>query len=58
VDAISNISAVSQETAASAEEVSATVNNQLLSVERLSRSAGDLADDAHRLQEVIQAFQI
>ncbi|MDF2941846.1 MAG: methyl-accepting chemotaxis sensory transducer [Herbinix sp.] len=58
VDAISNISAVSEETAASAEEVSATVNNQIQSVESLSRSAGDLAEDANRLQEVIQAFQI
>ncbi len=58
VDAISNISAVSQETAAAAEEVSATINNQILSVESLNESAGDLAGNAQRLQDVIQVFQI
>jgi len=58
MEAISNISAISQETAASSEEVNETVNNQVLLVERLSQSAGELAGDAVRLKVAIQVFRI
>ncbi len=58
VDAISNISAVSQETAAASEEVSTTANNQIQSVENLSQSALELASDAKKLEEAIRLFKI
>lgn len=58
LDAIRNISAVSQETAAASEEVSATANNQILSVENLSQSALELSNDAKKLEEAIQLFKI
>lgn len=58
VDAISNISAVSEETAAAAEEVSSTANSQIHSVESLSQAAAELSNDAQKLQEVIQLFRI
>ncbi len=58
LDAISNISAVSQQTATSSEEVSATAINQITSVEYLSQSADMLAEQAKRLEEAIKIFQI
>lgn len=58
LDAIRNISAVSQQTAAASEEVSATANNQIDSVENLSRSALELASDAKKLEEAILLFKI
>ena len=58
LDAIRNISAVSQQTAAASEEVSATANNQIDSVENLSRSALELANDAKKLEEAILLFRI
>jgi methyl-accepting chemotaxis protein len=58
LESISNISAVSEETAASSEEVSATANNQIDSVERLSISASELAENAKKLEEAIQLFRI
>ncbi len=58
MDAIRNISAVSQETAAASEEVSTTANNQIVSVENLSQSALELANDAKKLEEAIQLFRI
>ncbi len=58
VDAISNISAVSEETAAASEEVSTTANNQIGSVENLSNAALELANDAKKLEEAIQIFRI
>jgi methyl-accepting chemotaxis protein len=58
LESISNISAVSEETAASSEEVSATANNQIDSVERLSISASELAQNAKKLEEAIQLFRI
>jgi methyl-accepting chemotaxis protein len=58
LDAIRNISAVSQQSAAASEEVSATANNQIGSVESLSESALDLANDAKKLEKAIQLFRI
>lgn len=58
LDAIRNISAVSQQSAAASEEVSATANNQIGSVESLSDSALDLANDAKKLERAIQLFRI
>ncbi len=58
LDAISNISAISQQTATSTEEVSATALNQINSVEYLSKSAIELAEQAKRLEEAIRNFQI
>jgi methyl-accepting chemotaxis protein len=58
LDAIRNISAISQQTATSSEEVSATAINQITSVEYLSQSATELAQQAKRLEEAIQNFQI
>ena len=56
--AIRSISAVAQQTAASSEEVSATVTNQVGSVEHLSISAMELAENARRLEEEIRLFRI
>lgn len=58
MDAISNISAVAQETAAASEEVSATATSQISSVENLSQSAMELADDAKKLEQAIKLFKI
>lgn len=58
LDAIQNISAVSQQTATAAEEVSATANNQIESVEHLSGSSLELAADARKLEDAIQKFRI
>lgn len=58
LDAIQNISAVSQQTATAAEEVSATANNQIESVEHLSGSSLELAADAMKLEKAIQKFRI
>ncbi|TAH75015.1 MAG: methyl-accepting chemotaxis protein [Anaerolineaceae bacterium] len=58
LDAIESISAVSEQTAASTEEVSATALTQIDSVERLRRSAIELANDAINLHESIKQFKI
>jgi methyl-accepting chemotaxis protein len=58
MDAISNISAVAQETAAASEEVSATATSQISSVENLSQSAMELADNAKKLEQAIKLFKI
>ena len=58
MDAIQNISAVSQQTAASSEEVSATAITQINSVEYLSNSAAELAEEAEELKKEIQLFRI
>ncbi len=56
--AIRSISAVAQQTAASSEEVGATINNQVGSVEHLSNSATELAENAKKLEEAIRLFRI
>lgn len=58
LNAIQNISAVTQETAASSEEVNATVLNQIDSVERLQEAAQILENDAKKLEEAIKIFKI
>ncbi len=58
MDSIRNISAVSQQTAASSEEVSATAIEQIHSVELLSKSAEELAEQANELERAILQFKI
>lgn len=58
MDAIQNISAVSEETAASSEEVSATAINQIDSVERQRIASEELKNDAKVLEEAIRMFKI
>ncbi len=56
--AIQNISAVTEQTAASSEEVNATAINQVDSVERLQTAAKVLESDARKLEAAIQFFKI
>ena len=58
IDAIQDISAVSEETAAATEEVSATALNQINSVEMMRNAAVELADNARVLEDAIKAFTI
>lgn len=58
LDAIQNISAVSEETASSTEEVGATSAEQLDSVTRLSDAANNLANNASKLETSISIFQV
>ncbi len=58
MDAIQSISAVSEETAAASQEVSATAISQIDSVERLLMAAQELAADAKKLEESISIFKI
>jgi methyl-accepting chemotaxis protein len=53
-----NISAVSEETAAASEEMSAMALNQINSVEGLSQSALELASDANKSNDAIKLFKI
>ena len=57
VDAISSISAVSEETSAASEEVQNMVDLQLKAVEDLSDASTVLNDEAKKLQEALQAFR-
>lgn len=57
VDAISSISAVSEETSAASEEVQNMVDLQLKAVEDLSDASVVLNDEAKKLQEALQAFR-
>lgn len=58
LNAIQNISAVTEETAASSQEVNATAINQVDSVERLQSSAQVLEEDARKLAEAIKIFKL
>ena len=58
IDAIQNISAVSQETAAAAEEVTETANRQLNAVEELNAASKNLTSNANDLSEAIDLFKI
>ena len=58
MDAIQSISAVSEQTAAASEEVSATAISQVDSVERMRIAAAELEEDAKKLEESIQLFKI
>ena len=55
---IQNISAVTQQTAASSEEMNATAILQMEAVEQLSKSANILEKDAKKLVEAIKIFKI
>ena len=57
VDAISSISAVSEQTSAASEEVQNMVDLQLKAVEDLSDASNVLNDEARKLQEALQAFR-
>jgi len=57
VDAISSISAVSEETSAASEEVQNMVDLQLKAVEDLSDASNVLNDEARKLQAALQAFR-
>ncbi len=58
VDAITNISAVSEETAAGAEEVTASVEEQLASIEEVAEESVRLQELVDRLTEEINRFNI
>lgn len=58
LNAIQSISAVTEQTAASSEEVNATAVNQVDSVERLREAAFVLEKDAQKLEDAIKIFKI
>ncbi len=58
VDAISSISSVSEETAASSEEVSASVLQQYESIESVANEAKRLQDLSIELKEEVEFFQV
>lgn len=58
LDAIQNISAVSEETASSSEEVSATAIEQIEAVKHLNHIVDNLTDNAKLLDEAISKFKI
>ena len=55
---ISNISAVSQETAAAAEEITATLNEQVVSISYLNEKAEQLATRVRALEEATSQFLV
>lgn len=57
-DSIRNISAVSEETAAATEEVTATLSEQANSIARLSEKAEQLARRVQALEEATSQFQV
>lgn len=57
VDAISSISAVSEQTSAASEEVQNMVDLQLKAVEDLSEASTVLNDEAGKLQDALSAFR-
>lgn len=58
VDSVSNIAAVSQQTAASTEEISAAAEEQNSSLEAISKAAQDLANLAEQLQKLCLRFTV
>jgi len=58
INAIQNISAVSEETAASSEEVTASTQEQASSIEELSRFAEELKVSSLELQKSIERFKL
>jgi len=58
MDSISSIAAISEETAASTEEVTATVNTQLNEATKLAASAEELRMEVEKLQETMKKFTI
>lgn len=58
IQSITNISAVSEETAAASEEVSATMDQQNAAVEAVANSADQLNDLSRQLSDQIRKFKI
>lgn len=58
LQAIMNISAISQETAAACEEVESTSENQLESVTSLHQAALQMQEDVKQLEEAIHSFRV
>lgn len=58
LNAIQNISSVTQQTAASSQEVNSAAINQISSVEHLREEAMVLEEDARRLEDAIRIFKI
>lgn len=58
INSIQNISAVSEETAASSEEVTASAQEQLSSVEELAQFAEELKSSSNELQRSMSKFKI
>ncbi|WP_025028908.1 methyl-accepting chemotaxis protein [Caldalkalibacillus mannanilyticus] len=57
VDSIQSISAISEQTAASAEEVSASTTEQITALETVSGSSEELNNSAEKLKNLIQQFK-
>lgn len=55
---ITNISAISEETAAASEEVTASMDQQLESTEEVAKLANDLNEMAHTLRESLSRFTL
>lgn len=58
IDAIQNISAVSEQTAAASGQVTETAGRQLQSVEKLNQASEDLISHSNNLAEAIDRFKI
>lgn len=58
IDSIQDILAVSEESAASAEQINSTTINQTKEMAKVSKAAAGLAKDASLLQEAIQKFTV
>ena len=58
LNAIVNISAISEETAAASEEVETTAEDQLRAVKALNEEATELKDNVKQLEEAIKCFTI
>lgn len=56
LESIASITLVAEQSAATAEEVSATVNCQLESINSLNEASGDLVNDAKQLEQEIGSF--
>lgn len=57
-DSIQSISAISQQSAAAAEEVSASTNEQLTALESIAKSAGALSEANQELLNAINKFNV
>lgn len=58
LNAIVNISAISEETAAASEEVETTAEDQLCAVKALNEEAAELKENVKELEEAIKSFTI
>jgi methyl-accepting chemotaxis protein len=58
LEAIESISSISEQTAASSEEVTATIINQVEAVSHLAKDAEELATNTKKLEEAIRRFKV